>query len=168
MKLFVKNKFLSLGEGSYVLDENDNKIFKVKGKWGIFSPTKKKKIYDMEGNLLYVVRNKFWHFLKNTCFVYDDEKEKVLDISEKMFNFKNDFEIEGFKDEISFEGKLIQFPNINLDIIKNGKNIGKLTKQWNMWRDTYCVEVPDDEDAALMVALTIAVDNVFDRRRKGK
>lgn len=164
MKLFVKNKFITMRGSSFVVDENNNKKFVVKGK--LFSPTHKKKIYDMEGNLLFVVRNKFWHFLKTTCFIYDDEKEKILDISEKKFDFKNDFEIEGYQDEITFEGKLFQFPNINLDIIKNGKNIGKLTKQWNMWRDSYCVEVPDDEDAALMVALTIAVDNVFDRRRK--
>lgn len=168
MKLFVKNKFMSLSGGSYVLDENENKVFVVKGKWGIFSPTRKKKVYDVEGNLLYIVRNKFWHFLKRTCFVYDADKEKVLDVSEKKFDFKNDFEIEGYQDEISFEGKLFQFPNINLEIIKNGKNIGKLTKQWNMWRDSYCVEIPNEEDAGLMVALTIAVDNVFDRRRDEK
>ena len=168
MKLFVKNRMFSLGEGSFVLDESQNKVFNVRGKWGIFSPTHKKKVYDMEGNLLYIIRNKFWHFFKRTCYVYDADKERILSISEKIFNFKNDFEVEGYQDEITFEGKMFQFPNINLEIIKNGENIGRLTKQWDMWRDSYCVEVPNNEDAALMVALTIAVDNVFDRRKKNK
>ena len=56
MKFCVKNKLLSLGGSSTVKDENGNDIFKVKGK--VFSLTKKKKIYNMEGKLLYVVKNK--------------------------------------------------------------------------------------------------------------
>ena len=43
-KLIIKNKMISLRDSSFVLDEEGNKVFKVKGKF--FSPTHKKRIYD--------------------------------------------------------------------------------------------------------------------------
>ena len=36
MTFSVKNKFVSLGGGSFVEDDNGNRLFKVKGK--VFSP----------------------------------------------------------------------------------------------------------------------------------
>ena len=39
MTFSVKNKFVSLGGGSFVEDDNGNRLFKVKGK--MFSPTRK-------------------------------------------------------------------------------------------------------------------------------
>lgn len=39
MKVYIKNKIISWGGGSTVLDENKNEIYKVKGK--VFSPTRK-------------------------------------------------------------------------------------------------------------------------------
>lgn len=49
MKLFIKNKLTSIKGSSKVTNENNEEIFKVKGKF--FSISRKKKIYDMQGNL---------------------------------------------------------------------------------------------------------------------
>ena len=45
MKIYVKNKLVSLGGSSTVKDANGNDIIKVKGKF--LSLTRKKKILDM-------------------------------------------------------------------------------------------------------------------------
>lgn len=163
MKLFIKNKIMTIGGGSFVVDENDVQKYKVKGKW--LSPTKKKKIYDMEGNLLYIVRNKYWHFLKRVCFIYNSEKEKIMQLGYKKLSFRNDFFVEGYKDEIAFKGKLFQFPNINMQIEKNGETIGTLVKDFTFVRDAYTLDIEKEDDAALFVAFTIAIDNIFDVRR---
>lgn len=47
MTFSVKNKFVSLGGGSFVEDDNGNRLFKVKGK--MFSPTRKKILCDING-----------------------------------------------------------------------------------------------------------------------
>ena len=44
MKVYIKNKILSWGGGSDVLGEDKQVLYKVKGK--VFSPTRKKRIYD--------------------------------------------------------------------------------------------------------------------------
>ena len=166
MKLFIKNKFITIDGSSYAINENNKNVFKVKGKW--FSLTKKKKIYDMDGELLFVVRNKFWHFINNSCLIYNGDKELVVKITDKGFDFRNSFIVQGIKDEIIFSGNLFQFPNIKMEISKNGEKIGTLIKEFNMFRDTFTLDVDSEEDAGLFVALTIAIDNIFDAKSKKK
>ena len=164
MKLFIKNKLMSFGDGSFVTDEHDNQVYKVNGVW--FSPTHKKKIYDMEGNLLYIVRNKFWQIFSKNCFIYNGEKEKIAKVQSKDWDFKNAYYIMGYNDEIEIAGRFAQFPNLELSINKNGKKIGTLTKNFTIVRDSYTLDIENEDEAPLFVALTIAVDNILDSRRK--
>ena len=166
MKLFVKNKLMTLSGASYVEDEAGNKVFKVKGKWGIFSPTKKKKIIDSENQLRYIVRNKFFHFFASSCFIYNSEKQKIAMLSNSDFDFKNKFVLKGSEDEIVIVGKYFQFPNMELEVQKNGKMIGTITKNFTIVRDSYIVDIADDTEDAFLVALVIAIDNIFDKRAK--
>ncbi|MCR5706418.1 MAG: LURP-one-related family protein [Acholeplasmatales bacterium] len=163
MKLLIKNKFISLGGSSFVKNENDEKVFKVKGK--MISPTHKKKIYDMNGGKKYIVRNKFWKLFKSTSLIYDFDSNKIGALTNKDLDFKNSYVLHGAADDITISGNLLQFPNMKLDITKNGTKIGTVIKQFTIVRDTYTVEVDDDTEAAFLVALVIAIDNILDRRR---
>jgi len=164
MRLFVKNKFFSFGGSSFVLDENQNKIFKVKGK--IFSPTRKKKIYDMEGDLKYIVRNKFWKLFKTSTLIYDSDHDLIAKLSNSDWDFKNKFVLEGDTDDITISGNLIQFPNIKLQVTKNDKLIGTITKDFNLFRDSFSIDVNEMDDAAFLVALVISIDNIWDNRSR--
>ena len=73
MKVYIKNKFISLGGSSTVVDENKQPLYKVKGK--IISVTKKKKIKDMSGKTLFTVRNKWLNFFTHKAFIYDENKK---------------------------------------------------------------------------------------------
>lgn len=159
MKLFVKNKLFSFGGSSFVLDESDNKVFKIKGK--IFSPTRKKKIYDANGELRYVVRNKFWKMFHTTTFIFDPYKNLVAKISNNDFDFRNKHIVKQGEDEIEINGSFKNF-----EIVKNGKLIGTINRDFTIVRDAFTVEVLDPEEAAFMVALTICIDNIRDKQAK--
>nr|MCR5113781.1 hypothetical protein [Acholeplasmatales bacterium] len=62
MELVIRNKWISLGGSSVVKDINENDVFFVKGK--IFSFTKKKFLEDMNHNLKFMIRNKFWRLFQ--------------------------------------------------------------------------------------------------------
>ena len=47
MKVYIKNRVFSLGQGSSVVDENKNALFDVKGR--AISITRKKFLYDANG-----------------------------------------------------------------------------------------------------------------------
>lgn len=164
MKLTVKNKLVSLRNNSFVLDEKENTVFKVKGKF--FTFTDKKKIYDMNGNLLYIVRNKFWHFFATSTFIYDANKNLLGKFSNNDWDLKHKFIMQVNGDDYIIQGKLFQFPNFEMTVTKNDKVIGTITKNFTIVRDVYTIDVDDNEDAGFMVAIAISIDNIFDDRRK--
>ena len=47
---------------------------------------------------------------------------------------------------------------VGLTTRRDGKKIGEVSKKWLRARDTYGVEVRDDVDTVLVLAVTVAVD----------
>ena len=160
MKLIVRNKFASLTGASVVEDENGNNLFKVKGKLKLFSPTRKKKVYDMQGNKLYTIRNKYFNFIFHSAYIYNENGEKIAKLKQR------------FSREASFMSEGEDFE----DVYKIGKNpegrgrvIFRNDEIIGIWRntrihfvDTFEVEYEKEENGSLIVALMIAIDNIGD------
>lgn len=159
MKVYIKNKLISLGGSSEVLNENKEPIYKVKGK--IISPTKKKKIYDMEGNLLYTVRNRYWNMFSDKVFVYDADGARVATIKKGKWSINAKYEIEDSVDEMSIEGK---FWGPTSKIMRNEKVAGVITRTFTIVNDAYELEAYE-EDIPFMTALVIAFDNIKDKKQ---
>lgn len=155
MKLYVKNKLVSLRGSSTVKDENDNDVFIVKG--ALFSLTNKKRVKDTDGNLLYKVRNKWFNVFTHSAYVYDGEGTKVAKVKRK-FGIKNNFIVEGYQEEISVEGEIFSW---TLDVYRNGGQVGTIRREFD-FTDSFVLETATEDDAAFMVALVIAIDNIFD------
>ena len=85
MELIIRNKWVSLGGSSYIKDINDKELFNVKGK--IFSFTRKKFLYDMDGNLKYIIRNKFFRLFQRKAFILNEKGEEICLIRRKFFRF---------------------------------------------------------------------------------
>lgn len=156
MKLRIKNKIDFLIGGSKVLDESGQEVYNVKGK--IISPTRKKKIYDKNGNLLYIVRNKYWRFLTRRSIIYDANKKKIAIIKDKPFTFRGLFFVENYTEEIKFEGA---FLDPMMAIYANGKIIGTLTRNLQLFGDAFELDTLD-EYAPFLTALVIGIDNIMD------
>lgn len=156
MKLYIKNKLMSLRGSSSVTDESGNDVFVVKGKF--FTFTHKKRIKDVDGKLLYKVRNKWFNLFTHSAYIYDGEGEKVAKVKRK-FGFKNVFVVEGYSDEISVEGDFLSW---TLDVYRNGEQIGTVRREFAL-TDSFVLETETEDDAAFMVALVIAIDNIGDK-----
>lgn len=159
MNFYIENKLVTLRGSSYVFDEANQKTFEVRGK--LFSPTKKKFICDLNGNRLYMVRNKYWHLFRRHIFIYDLQggKRKYLKLTKK---FWRGYIIE-CEDDWALEGKFLQ----GISILKNGETVGRFARSHNAVtllssKDAYSLEVYAPADAALLVALVIGYDNIFD------
>jgi len=159
VKVYIKNKIISIGGSSQVLDENKNPVYRVSGK--IFSITHKKKIYDVDKNLLYVVKNKFWKFIFPSVFVLTADGEKICRVKKKI-NLTNNYVVEGYKDEITIDGS---FWGIEMKIMRNGTQIGTLRRNITVIADSFELE-GDAKDIPFLVALVIAIDNLQDKIRR--
>lgn len=158
MKIIVKNKFASLKGNSVVTNENGEEIFKVKGKF--LSISHKKKIYNKEDKLLYVVKNKLFNWFKHASIILNSEGQKVAKITSRFWG--NGFDVLGYSDEISVEG----FTLSGFTILKNGETIGTVTCNFFSMVDNFEITVPDNEEPAFLVAVIIAIDNIKDKIKK--
>ncbi len=162
MQVFIKNKFLSLTGASVVLDADKKPVYKVKGKMKCFSPTKKKKIYDMEGNLKYIVRNKYWNFFSRRAFIFDANKQKVGTLRDKYVNVNGEYFLEDNPDEIKIQGKAFKMDS---KILRNGEVIGTVSRNIVALDDAFMLEA-EEADIPFLIAIIIAMDNIFDERTR--
>lgn len=159
MRVIFSNKLISLDDGSTVKDEQGNDLYQVKGK--MFSITRKKHLCDMNGEKIYMVRNKFWRApFRPSALVYDSEGEKVCKIIKPFFSLG--YKIKGADAEYEIQGKFFK----GFLIIKNGVQIGTMSRQGTWFsNDAFALDVPDDE-LEFCLALVIAIDNMNDEEKK--
>ncbi|MBP3431978.1 MAG: hypothetical protein J6K39_03910 [Clostridia bacterium] len=160
MKLFIKNKVVSVGGSSEVLNENKELVYKVKGK--VFSPTKKKKIYNAKEELLYVVRNRWFNPLANKVFIFDAQKNKLATIKKNKWSFNAKYEIEDCVDAMSIEGKIFGRTS---KIFKNEQEVGVIVREFTLIADSFMLEA-DEKEIPFLTALVIGFDNIKDKIQK--
>ena len=145
MKVYIKNRVFSLGQGSSVVDENKNALFDVKGR--AISITRKKFLYDANGQLLYSIRNKWINFFVHKAYIYDASGSKIATVKDKWFNVK-------------IQGK---FFGLTSQILRNGNVIGTVRRQITFIADAFELEA-DERDIPFLIALVVALDNIHDKR----
>lgn len=158
MKVYIKNKFWSIGGGSSVLDENKNPVYEVKGR--VFSITRVKYVCDLAGKRLFKVRNKWFNWFVHKAYIYDGDDNKVATVKDKWFNVNQEYFIMGYKDEIKVEGK---FFGLTTKILRNGEVIGTIRRQITVFKDAFELEA-NEEDIPFLIALVIAIDNITDKK----
>lgn len=158
MKVFIKNKFFSIGGASSVKNERGEDVYFVKGR--AFSPTRVKHVCDKSGKKLYKVRNKFMNFLSHRAYIYDaTTKTKIARVKHPFFGMKK-FVVEGYKDEILIDG---EFFSLRSTIVRNGKPIGVIDRELTIFKDAFCLDA-DEADIPFLIALVIAIDVITDSK----
>jgi len=163
MKYYVRNKLVSIGGSSEVLDENGKEIYKVKGR--AFSPTKVKTIFNLEGHMLYKIRNKFWRinfFRGPKVLIYDAQKNLIANFKNtKFFGVNYVLESQSGQYNLKSNGMFKGY-----SVFRNGEIIGQLNGKVESVRDlfvdSYEIETNEEGDSAFLVALVLALDNYKD------
>ena len=161
MKYIIKNKIISWGAGSTIKDEAGNDLYFVKG--SVFTFTKKKFIRDMDKNVLYIVRNKFFHLFLPKVYVCDKDGNKLLMIKKKrLFGLKQNFEVVPIGEGAPNWEIMGDIIARNFSIVENRDPIAQVRKNFNFIKDSFWLET-EDERAPLLIAFVIAIDNYYDK-----
>ncbi len=159
MQVSIRNKWVSFGGSSTVKDMNEKDVLFVKGK--VFTFTRKKFVKDLEQNLLYTVRNKFWILFAKKAMIYDKDGNIVAKIRRKVVSLHDHYFIESSKGQFEIKGNILCF---DYHIWLNGEEVGHISRKISL-RDSYVLDLKDGLELPFFVALVIAVDNITDRRR---
>lgn len=150
-QLYMKQKVFSLSGKFTVKDKEQQDIYYVEGSF--LQIPKTFTIMDPARSEIALITKKVFSFLPK-FFVEVDGRE-ALTIKKEFTFFKPRYTIEA--EGIDVQGN---WWDMNFDILKHGKVVGTVSKQWLSWGDTYEIQILDEEMEHLIIALVVAIDCV--------
>lgn len=150
-QLYIKQKVFSLSGKFTVKDQLENDIYYVEGSF--MQIPKTFSIMNTTREEIALITKKVFSFLP-TFFVEVNGRE-VLAIKKEFSFFKPRYTIDAAGIEV--QGN---WWDMDFQVFQQGKVIGKVTKEWFTWGDSYKVEILEDEMEAIMIALVVAIDCV--------
>jgi uncharacterized protein YxjI len=147
----MREKLISIGDDYWIEDESGERIFKVNGKAARIRDTWV--LEDVHGHEVALIRER-------KLTIRDAIKIEIggrdATVKKALIGFRDRFhiEVDGGED-LTAKGNIVDH---EYEIERDGHKIAEISKKWLRVRDTYGVDVRDEADTVLVLAVTVAVD----------
>lgn len=149
----MKQKLWSWGDDFYIRDENDRNVYFVDGKALSFGD--QLSFQDLEGHELAYIKQKVFA-LGRTYEIYRHGELAAVVKKELFALFHHRFTVDvPGPDDLEAEG---DFLDREYAFTRDGRVVATVSKRWFSFADTYGIEIGDDEDAVLILASAVVVD----------
>jgi uncharacterized protein YxjI len=151
----MREKVFALGDDYWVENDAGERAFKVDGK--VLRLRNTFALEDPSGTELYKVQKKLLK-IRDTMGV-ERGGQTVATVKKAMFTpFRERFSIavEGGED-MEAKGNIVDH---EYKIERGGDTVAEVSKRWFRVRDTYGIEVAPGQDDALIIALTVCIDQM--------
>ena len=153
MRLYMNEKVFSWKDKFSIKTETGEDRYFVEGK--VISIGKKLRVYDAEGNELAFVNQKLVSLMPK--FTVEINDQEVAVIKKKVTFLKPKYIIEGPGWEVQGD-----FLSHDYEIVENGRTIVAIHKKWMSWGDAFELDIEDESQEVLAVAVVLAIDAVMD------
>ena len=150
----MRQKLASIGDDSWIEDANGNRVYKVNGKAMRVRDTFL--LEDAAGTEVAKIQERKLH-VRDTMAIERDEKT-IATVHKRLVGFRDHLKVdlEG-GDEWKVHGNLVDH---EYEIEAHREKIAEISKKWFRVRDTYGVEIAAGQDDALILAITVAVEDM--------
>ena len=153
----MQEKLASIGDDSWIEDDEGDRIYKVDGKALRVRDTYILK--DHDGNEVASIQEKKLR-VRGTMEVERDGRT-LATVHKALVGIRDRFDIDVEDGEdLSARGNVVDH---EYEIKRDGDVIATVSKKWLRVRDTYGIEIRDGEDEPLLLALTVVIDKLTDR-----
>lgn len=152
----MREKLVSIGDDFWITDESGAKLFKVDGK--ALRVRKTLKIEDAHGNELVKIQERKLH-VKDTMEIEGADGEHLATVKKALVSpVRQRFvvKLRGGRD-LDVKGNIVDH---EYKIEEGRGTVAEVSKKWFRVRDTYGVEVHEGEDPALILAVTVCLDQL--------
>lgn len=153
MKLYIKQKMISLGDSYKVLDENENIIYSVKSK--LLKMLAEMIICSKSGEELYTIKRKMT-FMKPKYEIL--HQGNLVALLENKSLFKKEWIITTSSRDLQLKGSLFAY---NMEISEGDNLLATISKKKMSLTDSYEINILDESQADLVVTIVIALDNAY-------
>lgn len=152
----MRQKLISIGDDYWIENEHGERVFRVDGK--ALRLRKTLDLEDTHGNQICRIQTRVLH-IRDSMAIEDADGEQLALVHKALISplrerWKVDL-AEG--DDWKVQGNIVDH---EYEIEADGRKIAEVSKKWFRVRDTYGVEVVPGENAALVLAVTVAVDTM--------
>ncbi|MDO4711440.1 MAG: LURP-one-related family protein [Peptostreptococcaceae bacterium] len=158
-RLYVQQKIFKITDHYPIMDEDGNTVYQVDEDFQLIGKTVH--VSDASGRHLFTVRRELLTFLPR--FTVDFADGYDLTLQSKFSFFRNVIEVQPTGIGITIEG---DFFSKNFDVLKNGRLIGRIDRKLFTIGDKFAIEVADESNEELFIAVMIAVDAIIDAQER--
>jgi uncharacterized protein YxjI len=152
----MREKLLSIGDDSWIEDESGRRAFKVNGK--ALRVRKTLVIEDPQGNELAKIQDRPVH-VRDVMEIEGPDGSSLAKVKKAMITpLRDRFSIDvAGGAELSAHGNIVDH---EFEIEADGTKVAEVSKKWFRVRDTYGVEVAPGQNDALILAITVCIDQL--------
>ena len=152
----MREKLLSIGDDFWIETDRGRRAFKVDGKALRLRNTLV--LEDARGNAVYEIQAKVVA-IKDTMAVSKPRGRDMATVKHALISPLRDRMSANMADgpDIDIRGNIL---NHEYTMERRGKRVAEVSKKWIAIRDTYTVEIAPGEDDALILALTVVVEQM--------
>jgi uncharacterized protein YxjI len=155
VKYRMREKLLSIGDDSWIENEAGERVIKVNGKALRVRDTLV--LESPSGEELFSIQQKMLH-VRDTMKI-ERGGETVATVKKALVSPLRDrfsIEVEAGED-MQAKGNIVDH---EYKIERGDETIAEVSKRWFRVRDTYGIEIDDGQDAALVLAVTVCIDQM--------
>ena len=155
MRYQMREEMFAIGDDYWIEDEGGDRAFKVDGKALRIRDTLV--IEDRSGSELFTVQEKKLH-IRDTMEI-EREGRTVATVKKALITpLRDRFAIEVEDgDDLEAKGNVVDH---EYKIERDGDKVAEISKRWFRMRDTYGIEIAPDQTDALVLAVTVCIDQM--------
>ena len=150
-QLYIKQKVFSLSEKFTVKDQQERNVYYVEGSF--MKVPKTFSIMNTNREEVALITKKMFSFLPK--FSVEVNGQEVLTIKKEFSFFKARYTIDAAGIEVHGN-----WWDMDFQFLQHGEIVGKVSKEWFAWGDSYKVQILNEEMESIIIALVVAIDCV--------
>lgn len=150
-QLYIKQKVFSFSEKFTVKDLDENDVYFIEGSF--MKIPKTFSIMNANRDEVALITKKVFSFLPR--FFVEVNGREMVTIQKEFSFFKPRYTIDGVGIEV--QGN---WWDMDFEVLQHGEVVGRVSKEWFTWGDSYKVQIMKDEMETIVIALVVAIDCV--------
>ena len=152
----MRQKLISIGDDYWIEDDTGDRVFRVNGKAMRLRNTLD--IEDTDGNKICRIQTRVLH-IRDSMAIEDPDGERLALVHKALISpLRERWKVDLAGDqEWKVQGNIVDH---EYEIESDDRKIAEVSKKWFRVRDTYGVQVAPEQNVALVLAVTVAVDTM--------
>ncbi len=152
----MRQKLISFGDDFYIKDEGGHNVFKVDGK--VLRVRDTLQFKDLKGNTLCQIQERMLR-IKDSMAIEDGQGKPIAEVKKALITPLRDRWTVKIRNgpDLDVQGNILDH---EYEIREDRRKVAQVSKKWFRVRDTYGVEVAPDQEDVVILAVTVALDNM--------